>query len=54
MKAFNADGWRPASWIALKPPQEIPNIPTAPLDHGCRESQSITASPSSSSISEYS
>src|ERR687892_661323 len=52
--ARSAVGCRIASWIALKPPHEIPHIPTAPFDHGCAASQAMTASPSASSWSLYS
>src|SRR5919108_671553 len=52
--APSAGGRRMASWIELKPPHEIPHIPTAPFDHGCAASQAMTASPSSSSRSLYS
>ena len=40
--------------IELKPPHEIPNIPTFPFDQFCADNHSITSSPSFSSISEYS
>ena len=52
--ALSAGGLRAAIWIELKPPQEMPNIPTLPFDHACFESQSMTTSPSFCSISEYS
>ncbi len=41
-------------WIELNPPQEMPNIPTLPLENFWRASQAITSSPSRCSISEYS
>ena len=47
MIALRAGGLRIAMWIELKPPQEIPNMPTFPFEKGCFESQSITTSPSS-------
>ena len=54
MIAFSAGGLRSAIWIELNPPQEMPNMPTLPVDQFCRESQSITNSPSWCSMSEYS
>ncbi len=54
MIAFSAGGLRIAMWIELKPPQEMPNIPTLPFEKGCRASQAITSSPSLCSISLYS
>ena len=47
-------GLRMAIWMELNPPQEMPNMPTLPVDHSCCDSQSITSSPSSHSMSEYS
>jgi hypothetical protein len=41
-------------WMELKPSQEIPNIPTLPVEKGCFESQSMTASPSVCSWLVYS
>ena len=35
MIAFRAGGLRIAMWIELKPPQEIPNMPTLPFENGC-------------------
>ena len=52
--ALSASGARAASCSALKPPHEMPNMPTAPVDQGCAASQAITASPSRSSCSLYS
>ena len=54
MIALSAGGLRIAMWIELKPPQEMPNIPTLPLEKGCRASQAMTSSPSRCSISLYS
>ena len=54
MIALSAGTFRAAIWIELKPPQEMPNMPTLPFDQGCFDSQSITTSPSFCSISEYS
>ena len=53
-KAFKAGGLRTAICIELNPPQEIPNIPTLPLDQFCLANQAMTESQSFSSISEYS
>ena len=47
--ALSAGGCRAATCKALKPPHEMPNMPTAPLHHGWLASQSITSSASSSS-----
>src|SRR6187401_1954083 len=33
MIALSAGTFRAAIWIELKPPQEMPNIPTLPFDH---------------------
>ena len=46
MMALRAGGLRIAMWMALKPLQEMPNIPTLPFENGCFDSQSITWSPS--------
>ena len=54
MIAFRAGGRRIAMWIELKPPQEMPNMPTLPLENVCRASHAITSSPSRCSISLYS
>ena len=54
MIARRAGGRRIAAWRAEKPPQLIPNIPTAPLLHGRVASQSITARLSRISRSVYS
>ena len=47
--AFSAGGRRAATCSALKPPQEMPIMPTAPLHQGWRASQAITSSASSCS-----
>ena len=39
MMALSSGGCRIAICSALKPPHEIPNIPTLPFDHGCVASQ---------------
>ena len=54
MIARSAGGRRIAAWMAEKPPQLIPNIPTAPVLHGWAASHSITATVSRISRSEYS
>ena len=54
MIARSASGRRAAIWSALKPPQDLPIIPTAPVHHGWAASHSMTATPSSSSCSWYS
>ena len=54
MIAFNAGGRRIAMWIELKPPHEMPNMPTLPVENGWRASQAMTSSPSFCSISLYS
>ena len=54
MTAFSAGGRRDATWSALKPPHEIPNIPTAPVHQGCSASHAITSSASSISCGRYS
>jgi hypothetical protein len=40
--------------MELKPPHEMPNMPTLPLDQGCFDSQAMTTMPSWCSWSEYS
>jgi hypothetical protein len=52
--ALSADGRRIATWIALKPPHEMPHMPTFPLDQGMRASCAMISTASSSSRSEYS
>ena len=54
MMAFSAGGRREAICRALKPPQEIPVIPTFPFDQGWRASHAITSVQSLCSIREYS
>ena len=54
MIAFSAGGRSAATWSALKPPQEIPVMPTAPVHQGCAASQAITSTASSSSCCVYS
>jgi hypothetical protein len=54
MIAFSAGGLRIAMWMELKPPQEMPNMPTLPFENGRAASQAITASPSCCSCSVYS
>jgi hypothetical protein len=52
--AFNASGASAASCSELKPPQEMPNMPTAPLHQGWAASHSMTSTPSASSCAVYS
>ena len=52
--AMSASTRAKSATIGLKPPQEIPSIPTLPLDQGWRASQAMTRSPSSCSCAEYS
>jgi hypothetical protein len=52
--AFRAAGRRAAICKALKPPQEIPIIPTRPLHQGCAAIQAMTSWPSASSCALYS
>lgn len=52
--AFSGSGARAAIWSELKPPQEIPNMPTFPEHQGCSASQLTTATPSASSCASYS
>jgi hypothetical protein len=54
MMAFNCGGARAAICKVLKPPQEMPRMPTAPFDHGCAASQAMTSSPSACSCFVYS
>ncbi len=56
MIAFSAGGggWRIAIWIELKPPQEIPHMPTEPVHQGWSASQAMTTSASRCSCSVYS
>ena len=43
MIAFSAGGRSAATCSALKPPQDMPVMPTAPLHQGCAASQAITS-----------
>ena len=43
MIARSAGGRSAATWRLLKPLQEMPIIPTAPVHHGCAASQAITS-----------
>jgi hypothetical protein len=52
--AFSAGGRRIATWIELKPPQDLPHIPTRPFDPSISESNRMISTASSSSCSEYS
>ena len=52
--ARSAGGRRAATWSALKPPQELPIIPTAPVHHGWAASQAMTSTASSCSMGRYS
>ena len=54
MIASSAGGRSAATWSALKPPQEIPVMPTVPLHQDCAASQAITSTASSSSTWVYS
>ena len=54
MIATSAGGSRMATWIALKPPQDLPHMPTRPFEPGIWESWSMISIASSSSSSEYS
>ena len=54
ISAFNAGGRRAAICNPLKPPHEIPIIPTEPDDHACVASHSMTSMPSSCSRCAYS
>ncbi len=54
MIAPSAGGRSAATWSALKPPHEMPVIPTAPEHHGCAASQAITSSASACSCAVYS
>lgn len=52
--AFSGSGASAAIWSELKPPHEMPNMPTRPEHHSCRASQWMTATPSASSVASYS
>ena len=54
MTALSAGGRRAASWRLLKPPHEMPVMPTAPEHHGCAAIQAMTSSRSSCSCGWYS
>ena len=54
MIARSAGGRRAATWSALKPPQELPIMPTAPVHHGWAASHAMTATASSCSSARYS
>ena len=54
MTAFSAGGFSAAICRPLKPPQEMPIIPTRPFDQGWRAIQSMTSQPSESSRGVYS
>ena len=43
MTAFSAGGRRAATCSPLKPPHEMPNMPTAPVHQGCAASHAITS-----------
>ena len=52
--AFRAGGFSAATCRQLKPPQEMPIMPTLPFDQGCAVIQSITSMASESSRGVYS
>ncbi len=52
--AFSAGGRRAATCSPLKPPQEMPIMPTVPLHQGCFASQAMISSASSCSCFRYS
>jgi hypothetical protein len=52
--APRAGGRRAATWSELKPPQEMPIMPTWPVHQGREAIQAITSQASSSSCSVYS
>ena len=54
MIALSAGGSSAATWSALKPPQEMPIMPTAPLHHFCAAIHAMISSASSSSCWVYS
>ncbi|MCY1312898.1 hypothetical protein D9M70_633690 [compost metagenome] len=54
MTAFSAGGFRAATCRQLKPPQEMPIMPTLPLDQGCAAIHSMISQPSESSRGVYS
>ena len=52
--APSAGGRSQATWRLLKPDQEVPYMPTRPVDHSCAASHSITAQMSACSCAVYS
>src|SRR5262245_48538032 len=52
--ALRWGGRRAATWIDVKPPYEMPHIPTEPLHHGCTASHSTASYPSRVSSAVYS
>ena len=52
--ALRAGGFFAAIWSPLKPPHEMPIIPTLPLHQGCFAIHAMTRVPSLISVSEYS
>jgi len=54
MMALSAGGRRAATWSELKPPQEMPIMPTLPLHHGWAAAQAMTSQASCSSCAVYS
>ncbi len=54
MTARSAGGASAATCNELKPPHEIPIMPTRPLHHGCSASQAISSTASFNSAAEYS
>ena len=54
MIALSAGGRRAATWRLLKPPQEMPVMPTAPVHHGCCAIQAMASQMSCCSWGAYS
>ena len=54
MMALRAGGAKAATCSEFMPPQEMPRIPTEPLDQGCLASHATHSTPSCSSAGEYS
>jgi hypothetical protein len=52
--AFRAGGRSAATCSALKPPQEMPIMPTAPEHQGCAAIQAMASTASCSSCAVYS
>lgn len=50
--ALSGSGARAAIRRELKPPQEMPIMPTLPLHQGCAASQLTTSTPSAGSVAE--